>query len=325
MNKYGGIDIGGSSIKFGIVSNGKVESKKSFPYSGRRSQIVQHDLRAAVRELIENKVKGIGIGFPGYIDQENKRFIGGPNMEIAINVKEMMEQEDFHNYKIDNDGNLAALAEYEYFYSGRVENFIFISFGTGIGGGVINNSKLIRGEGNAGELGHILISNDPNLETCGCGKVGCFESLASASQWTRAVTELLEIEDLISSRARLKWRRPPKSELYLFNKANYKQIDKGSSLFNKNLSLTKLQIKKRDEFISYISRGLISLYEIFDNQIFVIGGSFTEDDSDLIELLNERIKLQEIADRGGRGFPEINIAQLKSDAGIIGATCLFND
>ncbi|MEC7820179.1 MAG: ROK family protein, partial [Actinomycetota bacterium] len=182
---------------------------------------------------------------------------------------------------------------YELFYKEKVNNLIFLSFGTGIGGGVINDSKLVRGEGAAGELGHILISNDLNIDECTCGLTGCFESLASAKQWSTAVEQL------------------PGTNL-----------SKGSDLFNKNLLLTELQIEKRDEFISHISRGLISLYEIFDNQVFVIGGSFTDDQNDLVEILNERIAKESKFQLEWRSFPEIYIAQLKSDAGIIGASFL---
>ena len=292
MGRYGGIDVGGTSIKYGIVLNGKVDSKESI-YFAQDGRSLLPDLTKAIRELIDNNVNGIGIGFPGHTDASTQSFLGGPNLQEEISVSEIMKKEGFENYKIDNDGNVAALAEYELFYKEKVKNFIFLSFGTGIGGGVINNSNLIRGEGAAGELGHILISNDPNLEECTCGLTGCFESLASAKQWSITVADL------------------PGNNLV-----------KGSDLFNKNLALTKLEINKRDEFISHISRGLISLYEIFDNQVFVIGGSFTDDESDLVNLLNERIGGEAKFKLEHRSFPAIHIAQLKSDAGIIGASFL---
>ncbi|MBB37750.1 MAG: hypothetical protein CL515_02220 [Actinobacteria bacterium] len=292
MGRYGGIDVGGTSIKYGIVLNGKVDSKESI-YFAQDGRSLLPDLTKAIRELIDNNVNGIGIGFPGHTDASTQSFLGGPNLQEEISVSEIMKKEGFENYKIDNDGNVAALAEYELFYKEKVKNFIFLSFGTGIGGGVINDSKLIRGEGAAGELGHILISNDPSLEECSCGLTGCFESLASAKQWSIAV------EDLQGT-----------------------NLSKGSDLFNKNLALTQIQINKRDDFISHISRGLISLYEIFDNQVFVIGGSFTDDESDLVDLLNERIGKETKFQLEYRSFPEIHIAQLKSDAGIIGASFL---
>ena len=292
MDRYGGIDVGGTSIKYGVVSNGKVESRESIHYADNE-RLLLPDLTNAIRDLIDNEVKGIGIGFPGHIDKSSQHFLGGPNLQEDINVIEIMEKEGFENYKIDNDGNVAALAEYELFYKEKVNNLIFLSFGTGIGGGVINDSKLVRGEGAAGELGHILISNDPNIDECTCGLTGCFESLASAKQWSTAVDHL-----------------PGRN------------LSKGSDLFKKNLLLTELQIEKRDEFISHISRGLISLYEIFDNQVFVIGGSFTDDQNDLVEILNERIAKESKFQLEWRSFPEIYIAQLKSDAGIIGASFL---
>ena len=304
MTRFAGIDIGGTSIKYGIVVKGKVDWKKIIP-TPKNEKSLNIDLKKIVQELIKKKAEGIGIGFPGYIEQSSKKFIGGPNLKFKVDVKKIMGELNYTNYRIDNDGNIGALAEYEHSYKGKVKNLIFLSFGTGIGGGIINNSKLVRGEGSAGELGHILISNDPNLEPCACGKIGCFESLASAKKWSGAVEDLMKEE--------------PLTELSLINKTEIK----GSSLFSNNLSLTTIQVVQQKEFINNISRGLISLYEIFDNQVFVIGGSFTNDSNQLIELVIERTN--QINKYSGRNFPEIYFAKLKSDAGLIGATLLLND
>ena len=304
MDRLGGIDIGGTSIKYGIIINGRVESRSLIP-TPKNEKSLNIDLKEVARELIKRKAKGIGIGFPGYIEQSSKKFIGGPNLKFEVNINKLMGELNYANYKIDNDGNLAALAEYEQFYKDKVSSLIFLSFGTGIGGGIINDSELIRGAGNAGELGHILIADNKNLEPCGCGKVGCFESLASANKWSEAVKELIKEE--------------PSSELSLINE---KEI-KGSSLFSKKLTLTRIQTSQREEFIENIYRGLISLYEIFDNQVFVLGGSFSDDGNDLVDLINERFK--QFNPYTKRTFPDINIAKLKSDAGLIGAALLLND
>lgn len=304
MNRFGGIDIGGTSIKYGVVVNGRVDYKNLIP-TPKNEKSLNRGLKEVVREVINRKAKGIGIGFPGYIQQSSKKFIGGPNLQFEVDVRKLMEELNFTNYKIDNDGNLGALAEYEHSYKDKVTNLIFLTFGTGIGGGIINDSKLVRGEGGAGELGHILISNNNNLEPCACGKVGCFESLASANKWSEAVTDLIKEE--------------PSSELSLLNDREIK----GSSLFSRDLTLTKLQTSQREKFIENISRGLISLNEIFDNQVFVLGGSFSEDSSDLVDLLNEHFK--QFNKYRNRNFPDINIAKLKSDAGIIGAALLLDD
>ncbi len=339
MDRYGGIDVGGTSIKYGIVSNGIVESKKIIHLAKHVDRFLPK-LTKAIRDLIDNKVNGIGIGFPGHIDQSSQRFLGGPNLKKDISVSEIMEKEGFENYKIDNDGNVAALAEYELFYKEKVKNFIFLSFGTGIGGGVINDSNLIRGKGAAGELGHILISTDDKFRPkCSCGLTGCFESLASAKQWSLTVQRIIEVEaqqsKFIDERTGEEVEPPDReyvvegkkykfgrSELYRRFHGELENFSKGSILFNKNFPLEEHHIEKRDELVSHIARGLISLYEIFDNEVFVIGGSFTDDENHLVELLNERIAKEAKFKLEWRSFPEIHIAQLKSDAGIIGASFL---
>ena len=80
MDRYGGIDVGGTSIKYGIVSNGKVDSKESIHFEQEGSSLLR-DLTKAIRELIDNNVKGIGIGFPGHLDPPTQRFLGGPNLQ----------------------------------------------------------------------------------------------------------------------------------------------------------------------------------------------------------------------------------------------------
>ena len=304
MSRFGGIDIGGTSIKYGLVINGQVK-KKYEELTPQTEEALIILLKEIIRKLTLEKVAGIGIGFPGYIDQIKKRYIWGPNLKFKVNLGELVEQVNHNKLKIDNDGNLGALGEYENYYKGKVDNLIYVSFGTGIGGGIISASKLIRGEGSAGEIGHILISNDNNLDPCSCGKIGCFESLASASRWTDVVRKLIKEE--------------PLSDLSILSK---KEI-KGSSLFDSQISLTKFQKIERDKIVEYICRGFISLYEVFDNKLFIIGGAFSEEDNDLILLLKS--KIQELDIHGIRSFPDIKMARLKSDAGIVGAAYLADD
>ena len=304
MSRFGGIDIGGTTIKYGLVIHGKVKKKYEEP-----TPQTEEELRILLKEIISkltlDKVVGIGIGFPGYIDQINKKYIWGPNLKFEFNLDELVEQVNYIKLKIDNDGNLGALGEFENYYKGKVDNLIFVSFGTGIGGGIISASQLIRGEGSAGEIGHILISSDNKIDPCSCGKTGCFESLASASRWTDVVRKLIEEE--------------PLSELSKLSKKGIK----GSALFNSQISLTKIQKIERDKIVEYICRGLISLYEVFDNRLFIIGGSFSEEDNDLILLLES--KIQDLDIYGIRSFPDIKMARLKSDAGIVGAAYLADD
>jgi len=304
MSRFGGIDIGGTTIKYGLVIDGKV-IKRYEDLTPQNEETMRCLLKEIIRKLNLEKVIGIGIGFPGYVDQIKKRYIWGPNLKFEVKLEDLVNNVNVQKLKIDNDANLAALAEYENYYKGKVDNLVYVSFGTGIGGGVINACSLLRGGGSAGEIGHMLISDDINLEPCSCGKVGCFESLASARRWTDVVKKLIKEE--------------PLSDL---SKLSQYEI-KGSQLFNREISLTKIQKIERDKIVEYICRGLISIYEIFDNELFIIGGSFTEEDNDLIFLVET--KIQELDLNDIRSFPEIKMSRLKSDAGIVGAAYFANE
>lgn len=307
MDKLAGIDIGGTTIKYSIVSNGEIlDEPKSLPTPKNLADF-EEALSYVIEELIGEEVLSFGIGFPGYVNQIEKKFIWGPHLQFEVDIEKILDR--FNNtdinFKIDNDGNVSALAEYELFYKGELDNLIFLSFGTGIGGGIINNSRLVRGRGSAGELGHILISENKNLPHCSCGKLGCFESLASASVWTRTVQKLILDE--------------PDSDL---SKSDLnKNGAKGSSLFQNNIVLTSKQKEIRDELINHVFRGIVSIYEIFDNDLFVFGGSFVKNDQNLISNMNELINEQN--KQSIREIPEVKVSKLGPNAGVIGAAYLL--
>ena len=180
-----------------------------------------------------------------------------------------------------------------------------LTFGTGVGGGIISESKLLRGRGNAGEIGHMLTSNDREVEGDN-GKKGSFESSVAASVWTRKCFELTE-KNQDSELARI-----------------FAIKNVGSVLFDNSLNLTKSESAIRDEIIQNISNGLLSLFEIFDNEIFVLGGSMSSEPFDLINLIESDIKNR--YKFPSRDFPEIFIASQGEDSGIIGAAALaFNE
>ena len=183
----------------------------------------------------------------------------------------------------------------------KYSNLIMLTFGTGVGGGIISEDKLLRGKGNAGEIGHMLTSNDREVEGDN-GKKGSFESSVAASVWTKKCLELTK-ENQDSELAKI------------FAIKNF-----GSVLFDNSLSLTNAETAVRDEVIQNISNGLLSLFEIFDNEAFVLGGSMSSEPYDLIELIQSDIKNR--YKFPSRKFPEIFIASQGEDSGIIGAAIL---
>ena len=176
-----------------------------------------------------------------------------------------------------------------------------LTFGTGVGGGIISEGKLLRGRGNAGEIGHMLTSNDREVEGDG-GKKGSFESSVAASVWTKKCLELAK-QNQNSDLAKI-----------------FAIKNVGSVLFDNTLNLTTQETDVRDEIIQNISNGLLSLFEIFDNEAFVLGGTMSSEPFDLIELIQSDIKKR--YKFPSRNFPEIFIASQGKDSGIIGAALL---
>ena len=241
---------------------------------------------------------------PGYVNSANNKYLYGPHLKYDIDFSKLSNFTDY-KFHLDNDGNVAAYCEYFLNYKTKYSNLIMLTFGTGVGGGIISEGRLLRGRGNAGEIGHMLTSNDREIEG-DSGKKGSFESSVAASVWTKKCEELTQ-DNQDSELAKI-----------------FAIKNVGSVLFDNTLNLTNSEQAARDEIIQNISNGLLSLFEIFDNEAFILGGTMSSEPFDLIELLESDIKSR--YKFPSRNFPEIFIASQGEDSGIIGAAALaFNE
>ena len=196
-----GIDIGGTNTKLGIVdSRGTVLAKDSIKTNKhQRIEDYIRDLHQAFLSLVESQnldgeSVGIGVGAP------NANYFKG-TIEGAVNLPwkgvvpfvKLME-EVFHTpVRITNDANAAAIGEMTYGVARGVKDFIMITLGTGVGSGIVANGQLVYGsDGNAGELGHVIVR--PNGRLCGCGRSGCLETYTSATGVARTAREFLELQ-----------------------------------------------------------------------------------------------------------------------------------
>jgi glucokinase len=194
-----GIDIGGTSTKFGVVSaEGKILSQDSIKTceNDDAGHFVDR-LVAALNKEIEkfegkSNFKGIGIGAPN-----GNNYTG--SIEHAPNLKwkgivplvALIEERIGLKTVLTNDANAAAMGEMIYGNAKSMKDFILITLGTGLGSGIVVNGKVVYGfTGFAGELGHLTV--DPFGRICGCGRRGCLETYASATGIVMTVKELLE-------------------------------------------------------------------------------------------------------------------------------------
>lgn len=282
-------DVGGTTIKAGLV-NKDLEIQEKFTKDTPKNEESFISLIEEIHKVRKDKCDKVSFGMPGFVDRDNYVFKYGTNMKFSIDFKKL-EFFDEKKLYIENDGNLAAYSEFVLNLSDKYKNIIMLTFGTGIGGGIITDSKIYKGGGNAGEIGHILIKENSNLE-----------DIISAKAWTSKCNDL--------------YQQNKNSEL----SERFKEKKVGSLLFDQSINLEDNEKLERDEIIKYTSRGLISLFELFDNELFVIGGSMTQNPYDFLSLIKEYIKLN--FEFPSRAFPEIILSKSRADAGLLGSALL---
>ena len=296
-------DVGGTTVKYGVIDESyKILKKDKIPTPENENDFI-YSLSNIIQENL-SIISKVSVAMPGYVNSANNKYLYGPHLKYDIDFSKLSNFTDY-KFHLDNDGNVAAYCEYFLNYKTKYSNLIMLTFGTGVGGGIISEGRLLRGRGNAGEIGHMLTSNDREI-VGDSGKKGSFESSVAASVWTKKCEELTQ-ENQDSELAKI-----------------FATKNVGSVLFDNTLNLTNSEQAARDEIIQNISNGLLSLFEIFDNEAFILGGTMSSEPYDLIELLESDIKSR--YKFPSRNFPEIFIASQGEDSGIIGAAALaFNE
>lgn len=302
---YIGIDLGGTNIAIGIVDeNGKILKQGSRPTLATRhySEIVK-DMAELSLELVSecgltiNDIKAIGIGSPGTIDTENGVVLYSPNLEGWYNVPLAEELRKYIDLPIviENDANAAAFGEYIANGNGS-DYFVAITLGTGVGSGLIINKKIYRGfNGAATEFGHATLVH--NGVTCGCGKKGCWEAYASVSALIRQTKEAIA--------------KHPESPM-----ANDEKVS-GRTAFDAAKAGDPIAQEVVDKYIEYVANGIFNIINMLQPEIIVIGGGISKEGDYLLNPINKYLSDNVYCDKVKQ--PEIKIATLRNDAGIVGA------
>jgi glucokinase len=186
-----GVDLGGTAIKLGRVEGDQLVTRLEIdtPHDG---ELCLDAIAEAVRELAAgDPIPSVGIGLPGVINLDRSRVIEAPNLEFLADLPaaKMLSDRLGCPVFLENDANAAAFGEAQVGAGRGVANFLFLTLGTGVGGGVILDGQPFHGPGGmAGEIGHMTTGHD---RQCGCGTVGCLEAIASArAMETLAAQEL---------------------------------------------------------------------------------------------------------------------------------------
>ena len=195
-----GVDLGGTNLRAAAVDrNGKILEKhsQSTDMTRGRDEVIDDIVSGinTVRQKIgsASRLAGVGIGVPGFILIEKGYITNSNNLPVLENfpLRDEIERRLGAPIILENDANAAALGE-KWMGAGKdVDNLVLLTLGTGIGGGIISEGRVLHGEvGMAAELGHITI--DPNGNPCGCGNFGCLEKIASATA-VEAMSDLMSV------------------------------------------------------------------------------------------------------------------------------------
>lgn len=298
-----GVDLGGSHIAIGAVdNNGKVIEK----FEKRITKTEKKNIKKTIEEYIIEKTKmlqekykitSIGIAVPGTI--ENGVILKSVNLELKnYPLLDKLKENINIPIKIKNDTKCAAIVENIYGALREYNSGIFLTLGTGIGGAIIINNKLLEvGELPGCEFGHMIIQK--NGLQCNCGKKGCFEKYASMKAFKDNLRNVLNLDEKTSGKDLLDIirRNPQGSEN--FNKIN----------------------KVIEEYIDNLSIGISNLINIFESEAVVIGGSFVFYEEIFMNKLKEKILNNSLLFNQRKEII-IQTAILGNDAGLIGSTLL---
>lgn len=303
-----GIDIGGTSIKAGLVSDGRIISWKSVPTdTDAGADKIIGDIAQMVNALKDDAgdkiITGVGIGCPGAVNSCTGMVDHAYNLKWDyVPLGERMQKLTGYPTRVCNDANAAALGEAKYGAGKAYQNSVFITIGTGIGSGIIIDGRLYEGNQSKGaEIGHVVIKSGG--EPCTCGRRGCFEAYSSATALIRDTT-----------RAMLK---DPDSKLWTVSP----DIDKvnGKTVFDAMLMDDKTAQGVFDNYIRMLGEGLVNIINALRPEAIILGGGVCAQGDVLLVPLKKYIAKYAFGEGPHVG---LHIASLKNDAGIIGAAAL---
>lgn len=308
-----GFDLGGTNMTAGLV-DGRLEVIDSVRMKTPAAS--QADLLAGilamVRELSSRApapVASVGFGIPSMIDQKRGRAIMSVNVPLAdFDFVDFMAGELKLPVFIDNDANVAALAEVRAGAAKGARQVIMITMGTGIGGGIIIDGQIYRGAGgSAAELGHMVIDvNGPRCQGA-CENYGCFETMASGTALARYAAEMAEQQPAsILGRAVAAGENPDGALLS-------RLAEEGDP--------AALAVYEKIGF--YTGVGMTSLVNIFNPEVFVIGGGLVRAGEFILGMAREILLSRGL--RPNRDTVKVLPAAFGPDAGMLGAACLALD
>lgn len=308
-----GIDLGGTFVKAGVVDEqkeilGKASAETGLPRPAEEiadtiRDVVLAALGEAERTL--DDVETVGIGTPGAVNDDGVVEFS-PNLDFHdVPLRDLVEARLGKPTFIGNDANCAAIGEQCAGCGEGVPNFVAVTLGTGVGGGILLDGKLLTGiNGAAGEIGHMTLEADGI--PCACGRKGCFEQYASANALVRQTREAME-----QDRGSVLWE---------LTEGDPENVN-GIVIFQAARAGDETALAVLDRYESWLAAGLADLVNIFQPDVLCIGGGISKEGEYLLAPVREKVAELRYT-KHSKKQTRIVAATLGNDAGIIGAAYL---
>ena len=302
-----GVDIGGTTVKLGFFdTEGNILEKWEIPTRKELGgKYILPDIAESITNLLMEKgiekkdVAGVGVGVPGPVDADGVVFkavnLGWDIFSVSNTLGDLINLP----VKAGNDANVAALGEMWKGGGKGHDDLVAVTLGTGVGGGIIVQGKLLAGAtGAGGEIGHIHVE-DNEEDRCGCGKKGCLEQYGSATGIVRIANRVLAATDEASVLR--------EGELT------------AKSVCDAAKAKDAVAIKVMEQFGAYLGRGLAAIACVVNPEVFVIGGGVSKAGEMLFDYI--RPYYEKYVFHGSKNT-KFALATLGNDAGIVGAARL---
>ena len=311
-----GIDLGGTNIVAGVVDENYkiVATAKRKTDCPRPAEEIVNDMAAAALEAVEKAgikkedIDSAGVGSPGAIDPVNGIVTYANNLRFyGVEMARMLKERTGLEFYLENDANAAAYGEFLAGAGRGTKDFVMITLGTGVGGGVIIDGKIFAGSNYAGtELGHVVISMDG--EMCSCGRQGCWEAYASATALIRQTKQAM-----VKYPGTVMWEMVNGDINAVSGRTAFDAMRQGDEA-------GRIVVEK---YIYYVAVGIANNINIFQPEIMCIGGGISKEGDNLVVPVNRYVNGENYARNLSR-TTVVKVAQLGNDAGIIGAAFLGN-
>ncbi|MBU1670979.1 MAG: ROK family protein [Actinobacteria bacterium] len=306
-----GVDVGGTNIRAARVgSDGRVFQRFESPSPARDQEMMVDALVAVVAEAVaagggRGEVRAVGLGAAGYVLHETGVVMEAPNIAWRdVPLRSVVSERAGLAVFLDNDANAAAAGEHLFGVARGVDDFVYLTLGTGIGGGIFIDGKVYRGRrGTAAELGHVTV--DPTGPVCGCGRRGCLEALASGTALEREAERLVALD--------------PGSVLHGMSGGDSPGLE-GEAVARAAEEGDRAALAAFEYVSLWLGIGIVNFIHVFDPELVVLGGGMARSGHLLLDSVRRSVAEHGIGSlvRDAR----IELSCLGGDAGVVGAAAM---